>query len=907
MKIFDWVFYLYKYPDLKNNIFSKEDAYNHYIKYGIDENRQIYDTNILLDIFDYNYYSTNIIKKNINLDDKEYIIQHWIDNTNIDNRIFYLKEGALEDFDWEKYVEDYDDVKNVLITRNDVIKHYLCYGIYEERLYFKKNIHKDKSYDFNYEFYIDFYNDLKKNNIDTEQKAYNHYINYGKKEMRVYSNEHKLLFKNYDWNKYIQNNIDLQKNGINNIRDAYLHYINYGKKEKRQIYEIFINFYFDFYIKFNNFKNISSLDEAIEHYSLLNNKKNIYYSYEDYLIYNIIDWKYYITKNNLTNINNNKEAFIYYINEGINNKVDYFNLNLKFLGNNNNEFISLLFYNIDFFKKIINKNIVNNKNNDFMNQVLYIKKYLENNNIKCDNILYSIPFYDLNTFYECKNDFTFCFVIPSYNNSDNIYNNLLSIFYQNYKNWHIIYTNDNSSDDTESKFNKIVDDYNVHDKIIYIKNDVKMCQSYSKYNSYHMVNDNEIVIILDGDDWLSTNNALNIINEVYLIQKCLIAYSGYKIYNGNNTDISLYYSDEYPDEVKINSSYRTYQNWHFSHVRTGFAYLFKQIPKEYLMYEGKWLDRCTDWAEMFSVAELASDKIKHINQILHIYNKQNSLLYPTSYYNDMKNIQRKNIENHIRSLPPLKIYLPNIYIISLESELNSKEILIDQFSKLNITNYKFFNAINGYTDNDIKTKYDEYIEKYDNKIIPNTVLGVTKKHINNVGALGLIYSTLKLFKHINDTTDLDHVLILEDDIYIHKNFHKLYFLKKTDLIDKDIIYLGFNSLHYKLVNKTNIIELSNDKNIMYLYGTYSYICSRKFRDFILNLGVEIFINYNSSIDMLFNILRCTNLQEHIKNDLKFYSYKTHLFIPEVRKDGINNKRGDEFYKDRNIDINNYLI
>ena len=116
MKIFDWVFYLYKYPDLKNNIFSKEDAYNHYIKYGIDENRQIYDTNILLDIFDYNYYSNNIIKKNINLDDKEYIIQHWIDNTNIDNRIFYLKEGALEDFDWEKYVEDYDDVKNVLKT-----------------------------------------------------------------------------------------------------------------------------------------------------------------------------------------------------------------------------------------------------------------------------------------------------------------------------------------------------------------------------------------------------------------------------------------------------------------------------------------------------------------------------------------------------------------------------------------------------------------------------------------------------------------------------------------------------------------------------------------------------------------------------------------------------------------------
>ena len=41
----------------------------------------------------------------------------------------------------------------------------------------------------------------------------------------------------------------------------------------------------------------------------------------------------------------------------------------------------------------------------------------------------------------------------------------------------------------------------------------------------------------------------------------------------------------------------------------------------------KWLDRCTDLAEMYSVSEMAGIKVKHLKKILYVYNKKNSIKY----------------------------------------------------------------------------------------------------------------------------------------------------------------------------------------------------------------------------------------------------------------------------------------
>ena len=92
-----------------------------------------------------------------------------------------------------------------------------------------------------------------------------------------------------------------------------------------------------------------------------------------------------------------------------------------------------------------------------------------------------------------------------------------------------------------------------------------------------------------------------------------------------------------------------------------------------------------------------------------------------------------------------------------------------------------------------------------------------------------------------------------------------------------------------------------------IYGAYSYICSRKFREYFLNLGIDYFINHNLNLDISFNIINYKYDKSNIKNNLTFYILKEHLCIPEVRKEGINKIRNDLFYKERFINLDNYLI
>lgn len=87
---------------------------------------------------------------------------------------------------------------------------------------------------FDWVTYIENYKDLVEAGINTEKEAYRHWINYGKKEGRIYSKID--IYKNsndFDWKFYVDNYEDLQKNGINTRKKAYEHWIQYGQFEGR--------------------------------------------------------------------------------------------------------------------------------------------------------------------------------------------------------------------------------------------------------------------------------------------------------------------------------------------------------------------------------------------------------------------------------------------------------------------------------------------------------------------------------------------------------------------------------------------------------------------------------------------------------------------------------------------------
>jgi len=82
---------------------------------------------------------------------------------------------------------------------------------------------------FDWKYYIESNQDLK--SITTKEGAWEHWLNFGKKEGRNISFKNCIKFSNFDWKYYIENNDDLKN--IKTKEEAWEHWINYGKNENR--------------------------------------------------------------------------------------------------------------------------------------------------------------------------------------------------------------------------------------------------------------------------------------------------------------------------------------------------------------------------------------------------------------------------------------------------------------------------------------------------------------------------------------------------------------------------------------------------------------------------------------------------------------------------------------------------
>ena len=96
----------------------------------------------------------------------------------------------------------------------------------------------------------------------------------------------------------------------------------------------------------------------------------------------------------------------------------------------------------------------------------------------------------------------FKIICPSYNNEKWVETHISSILGQTYNNWEVIYIDDNSSDDTWKTVNDVV---GKNSKFRLIRNDENKGAAYN-YNEYlENIEDEDILIHLDGDDCDAVN------------------------------------------------------------------------------------------------------------------------------------------------------------------------------------------------------------------------------------------------------------------------------------------------------------------------------------------------------------------------------------------------------------------
>lgn len=241
----------------------------------------------------------------------------------------------------------------------------------------------------------------------------------------------------------------------------------------------------------------------------------------------------------------------------------------------------------------------------------------------------------------------FKIITCSYQNARYYQAHLDSVFAQNYPHWHLVYIDDCSPDGTGTLVEKYVHTKNFTDKVTVIKNSSRKFAMENFFNSITACKNNEIIVILDGDDLFAHNNVLKRLNDIYQNSKIWMTYGSFA-HIGQPTKKTPWLH-AYPTKVILSMGFRSFTDFLPSHLRTFYAGLFKKIKETDLQYEGKFVKMSCDIAMMMPMIEMARFHFIFIDEILYIYNDENTL-------NDMKvdPKQQMMLANYLRALPPYK-------------------------------------------------------------------------------------------------------------------------------------------------------------------------------------------------------------------------------------------------------------
>jgi glycosyltransferase involved in cell wall biosynthesis len=283
-------------------------------------------------------------------------------------------------------------------------------------------------------------------------------------------------------------------------------------------------------------------------------------------------------------------------------------------------------------------------------------------------------------------------IIPSYNNEKYVEKNLNSVYDQEYENYRVVYVDDCSKDKTLAMVRDIVARRGQEHRTTIIHNEHNCGAMANFYHAIHnlfddqdfvegapssvetmstsgyVCNDNDIIIQLDGDDWLKHNRVFARVNQEYSDHDVWMTYGRCEYYPEGKPDGQKLL----PKQIIAKGAYREYERVP-SHLRTFYAGLFKQIALQDFLYNGAFLSMNCDLAMMFPLLEMANGKVGFINDIIHVYNCATPL-------NDYKKniLLQLHLDHVLRSrdkykpvstfeTPSLK-FEPAVFIVSSDTE-----------------------------------------------------------------------------------------------------------------------------------------------------------------------------------------------------------------------------------------------
>jgi hypothetical protein len=141
------------------------------------------------------------------------------------------------------------------------------------------------------------------------------------------------------------------------------------------------------------------------------------------------------------------------------------------------------------------------------------------------------------------------------------------------------------------------------------------------YSFWRTVPDDQVIVWLDGDDWLESERSLEILADVYRHRDPWLTYGSFRFSSNPGVDTPLLgtrYATPHPRR----------EPWRASHLKSFRAGLVKRVREEDLRRpDGSWTEYCTDRVFMLPMLEMAGPNYEVVSDVLSVYNWEASFSF----------------------------------------------------------------------------------------------------------------------------------------------------------------------------------------------------------------------------------------------------------------------------------------
>lgn len=250
----------------------------------------------------------------------------------------------------------------------------------------------------------------------------------------------------------------------------------------------------------------------------------------------------------------------------------------------------------------------------------------------------------------------YLFPIPCCNSEKWIGNCIQSLLVQDYPYWKAVIVLDVPTDNTEMIARKNI---NSDPRIKLIINTEKEngLGNVVKAIQNSVLEDEDVIVHLDGDDWLPNGQVLSFIDGIYNTKDVWITYGSCQRTHGTHL---AEITQKCASPMRPNHDFRK-DPWILSHLKTHKYFLWKNIKDSDLRTVGgrnEYYPRARDVAMMIPMAEMAGKKhIQYIEKRIYVYNdfntytcgEQAQTLYAKEIFNRVRYAQQSK-EDLIREV-----------------------------------------------------------------------------------------------------------------------------------------------------------------------------------------------------------------------------------------------------------------